>query len=1274
MEKHPERIPDWRVIATLRRIVRLMLAIGTLAAVLIGAAFAVFTWVLLPRLDQYRPLLESELARATGRQVSIARLSGQWEGVAPRLSLQSLSIADPAGGRALTLSTVDIKPSWTSLLTFEPRLALIEINGPGLSLRRSRDDQLFLNGFPLTQGKSDGRFGNWLLRQSRVVVRGARIDWQDDFLGLPPLGIEQGVLELTHGLWGHRLHVGGRPTFSPQTGIDISARWSGDDIHDWKSWDGSLSLRLDNARVGAWNRYLSAFGLLRSGQGNGALEVSFSDGHIDSLDADIRVSNAAWRIPDGRELVFPELGGRLQVERQGETYSIHASDLTLASQTGLAFNHTRIDGRWQQGVKGFGELTLDNADLHHLTPFIHALGADSNPLFGQFSPAGQVTHLTVSWKGDFAAPSHYALDSRFSDLAWSPVGGLPGIAGATGQVRFDEKGGVLTLATGKSRVTLPEVFPEPLGFSRLDGKVEWQLQNGAATILIRKLAFANDDLSGALSGSYRYTGKGAGLADLRASLDGVPATSVMHYLPYAAGVDTRAWLTRALKGGRLDDVSMVLKGDMDAFPFQGGKGGEFLVKGSVRKASLLFQTGWPLLEGIDASLLFHNERMEVTSTAVSTLGVPLHGVKVTIPDLMADNARLDIVGKAAAPLSRMLAYTVKSPVDAMLSGFTGQIRADGNATLELGIIVPLSGPETTRVTGHLGFAGNTLTLSRLPLPALENVTGPLTFTEQGVSSPGLTLAAFGGRFALSAKTEKNGRMQFALDGDAPTRNVLSRYVDVLGPFVDGHSRFAARFAVKQGLENLLITSDLLGTAIKAPAPVSKEAASALPLSVQVRPETSGVEVGFTLDGRAAGRFQVSDEGDLKNGVVAVGRALPAVAQDGLQILVSAPELDLGPWVEVVKGQGGAAPGWPLTLNVDSPLVKLGRHHLDKVSAEVRHAPGSDEWQVKLRSTQLNGRISYLEEAGGQIRARLPRLELASSALSLESNQEAANRSSATMELPALDIKVDELVLDGRSVGSLELAARRQGQDWLMDKVLLKAQHGSLQGSAKVLAAQGSTPPSVDTRFALDASDVGKMLERFGVKDTFRKGQGRLWGELSWPGGLSDLSLDKVSGRVAMDLKDGRFAQVDPGVARLLGVISLQSLTRRIRLDFTDVFSDGFAFDSLKGEASVSNGVFRSDSTQMKGPAADVSIKGQVNLVTETQTLSLHVEPHLAEGVALATGAALINPVVGVAALAAQKVLKDPVGKIFSVDYDVTGSLREPVVSKKPARQSQRKQP
>ena len=138
-------------------------------------------------------------------------------------------------------------------------------------------------------------------------------------------------------------------------------------------------------------------------------------------------------------------------------------------------------------------------------------------------------------------------------------------------------------------------------------------------------------------------------------------------------------------------------------------------------------------------------------------------------------------------------------------------------------------------------------------------------------------------------------------------------------------------------------------------------------------------------------------------------------------------------------------------------------------------------------------------------------------------------------------------------------------------------------------------------------------------------------------------------------------KVKPGVGRLLGVLSLQSLPRRISLDFRDVFSDGFAFDAINGSAKIAQGVATTDNLAMTGPAASVAIAGRADLAKETQDLTVRVVPVLGDSVAVAAGVALLNPIVGAGALIAQRLFKDPLGQMFSYEYQVTGSWEDPKV-------------
>ena len=91
-----------------------------------------------------------------------------------------------------------------------------------------------------------------------------------------------------------------------------------------------------------------------------------------------------------------------------------------------------------------------------------------------------------------------------------------------------------------------------------------------------------------------------------------------------------------------------------------------------------------------------------------------------------------------------------------------------------------------------------------------------------------------------------------------------------------------------------------------------------------------------------------------------------------------------------------------------------------------------------------------------------------------------------------------------------------------------------------------------------------------------------------------------------------------------------------------------------------------DDLEILGPAARVFMSGEADAGRETQNLRVRVQPTLSESVAFGSAIAttgVINPAVGLAAYLVQKVLRDPVEKLFSFEYAVTGGWSDPKVEK-----------
>ena len=150
-------------------------------------------------------------------------------------------------------------------------------------------------------------------------------------------------------------------------------------------------------------------------------------------------------------------------------------------------------------------------------------------------------------------------------------------------------------------------------------------------------------------------------------------------------------------------------------------------------------------------------------------------------------------------------------------------------------------------------------------------------------------------------------------------------------------------------------------------------------------------------------------------------------------------------------------------------------------------------------------------------------------------------------------------------------------------------------------------------FKLDIADSGDLLNRFGMPGVLRKGKGKIEGQVGWAGSPITLDYPSLTGSFNVNVESGQFLKTDPGIAKLLGVLSLQSLPRRLALDFRDVFSDGFAFDFLRGDVKIEQGIARTNNLQMKGVAAAALMEGQADIAKETQAIKVVVVPEINAG-------------------------------------------------------------
>jgi len=1239
---------------------RLLLALYFVAATLI----LVGRYLLMPEIAAHKDWVAERLSASIGLPVRIGGLAAAWPGLHPRLHIEDLRILDAEGRPALAFDRVEATIGWSSLWRFAVHLRRLEIHAPVLDIRRDASGTLHVAGLAV-QGDDKGGFLDWLLAQGRVVVRDAQLVWHDDLRAAPPFVLRDLNFELRNFGRHHSFGLEATPPEGVAARLDLRGNLIGRDPDALASWRGELFADLDQAEVAAWSPWLDL--PLEWTRGRGALRLwlDFADLAPTGVTAEVRLADVAMRLrPDLPVLDLEYLDGRIEARlkgERGEGFSGSLRRLALATRDGIVVPPT--DARLAVDLRGereSGEFHANGLDLGVLARLIGhlPLPARLHERLRELAPQGRLTGLEVVWRGKIGVPERWKAKANFEGLGLAAWKELPGFSGMTGSLEGDEKAGSVRLDSRGARLELPAVFPEPtLTFAHLEAELGWRARGQGFDLQLARVAFHNADARGEASGAYRYTGEGPGEIDLAAKLTQAAGNAVWRYMPLAVNPDVRDWLRAGIVGGRSETASLRLKGPLAEFPYRGGKGGLFQVRGTIQGVSIDFAPGWPRMTGIDGDLLFENERMTIRGQRGTIMGVALSDIRAEIPDLEADEELLVVSGRARGAAQRFLDFIEASPVGAMIDHFTEPMQAKGDGELDLKLKMPLRRVVDTEVDGRYRFANNELRV--LPeLPPFMAAQGEFAFTADRLEAKNLRARFLGAPVNVDVSTASGGIVKVTAVGRLAAQALRQR-PEFEGwrvfDHLSGETPWRASVIVKKPGAEVQIDSTLEGLSSSLPAPLNKTVRAPLPLKVSARIDPRGDEWTATLGGALSLRLQQTSgawRGSLLLGG-AVARQDIALPGEGLRVAASLPHIDLDAWQAALSANGassGAAASLPLsTIDLRAGELRLARRNFHGVEASATRQ--GELWRIAIDSREAQGRLNWDGRGAGRLSGRFARLHLPASEGSPAPPDDAA-------EPPTVDLVIDSLRVRDMALGEARIAAGDRAGAW---RAKVDVTNDAARLSAEGVWQRGAGTSNTAFDFRLDILDAEKLLGRLGMHDAVRRGSGSLEGSLGWRGAPQSFELSGISGRLRADIEKGQFKKLEPGVGRLLGVLSLQSLPRRITLDFRDVFSEGFAFDSIAGEARLVQGVMHTENLQIRGPAARVMLSGQVDLLKETQALRVRVQPAIGDTVS--TGAMLVNPVAGAVVWLAQKALGDPFGQAFAYEYAVTGGWSEPKVEK-----------
>ncbi len=1243
-----------------------------LAVVLIIAAmiFTLFR-ALTPWVKQYKTQVEHQLTVLLGQPVTIQDLETSWYWFQPVLKMDQVTLED-ANQHVLKLNKLLVGINlWSSFWSWQVKPGVLYVEDVHLTIHQV-DSHWEIDG--LNQHSQSVTVDQdaylpiigWLLAQDKTVVKrfSATIYLANNtILPIQELNLKAKNSHGHYRLFAHALLKQKIPTMiSVVADMQLNPNMI-------RQASGHVYVSLQNFLPAQWQGFFPNFTYhAKHGQCNLEAWVDVTEGQIVNAQSLIHVQNFVWDGPTYEQLPrkIDLLDGNFAWKKVKVGWQLTADQLKLQAggvnwpQNALRLEYKKTTDAYYLFLKHLTIASLLSAQIDW---------PDKMKTMLQLKPSGELIDTQVNIK---QKQLDYVL-TKFNALGWQGSNEIPSVSPLSGVVYWGPNEGRLVLDSEHTKISMNRL--PPLTFDVLNLDLGWKQLNNGLRLSMDRFVLSHPNLL--LSATGALDNPSEPDANLRLSMEfsAKNAAKFLAYIP-SQGLKPKfdEWLKHDIKRIAHAVGRLAINGNLADFPYD-HQPGEFSIVSHVSGVDLLINDTWPMNRDMDADIVVNKRSFIANIDQANLKGVLLDKVNLVIDDIGLGKESLLLHGNVEAPGNQIKRYIFASPLRDRLTRWKA-IDFEEDIGLDLRLDIPLY-PESDHVAalGELTFANNPVVvhLSQLPIP-FDDVTGSLQFNEYGLTDGHLQGTLDGLPFALQTQAilEPKPGTLLTIEGEATTDYLQQTFASSWLNVMSGHLKITGLWTIFQDVsdaDQLHIDSSMQGVAINLPKPFAKAADERAPLTVDLvfNPKgTMGVHLNY--DDRLNSELLLKPGHgalELNQGEVHLGpEKVKLPNQPGLKVTGSLATVDLAQWHDALDkfpAQGSSSVLEQLhevILNIGQ-LSFLGQKY-DHVLFKTNQLAKND-WNIKLNQADFAADLHY-NPARHLMSGTINHLYLNPTQLTHQLN--ASKWNIQPQDIPNLNLEVLELKYKAIDIGRVSLKTTSHPTSWTLDQcdILSSDYQLGVQGDWQTTGQKNTSKVQAH----LVIKDLGKSLERWHLTPAVDARPGTISFQGGWSGPFYDFSLPKVTGKMQIVFKNGRISHLDKsteeklGLGKLLSILSLQTIPRRLKLDFSDLSENGYSFDMFKGNFDLKQGIMSTQDSYLDGPVAYASMRGDFDLSKKLYDVNLRITPYITASLPVVATIAG-GPIAGFATWVASNLINKGMQKISGYTYKISGPWLDPVV-------------
>ena len=1238
--------------------------------------------VMLPDLGEYREDVEGIISEYSGYPVQIQEINANWQGWIPSLKLDDIKILDPETEEILlSFENTDLEIDPIESLKHRTLIPLeLRISGLELDFTRHEDGSIIIvdSGTSLYRrgmGEMNTELTNWLRNQKRITIENANLTWIDLTGQIDPIKFHNARLELGASEDEFRLHG---MAASRQDETDAIINFDIDIYGDILSsdWSGTINLNSNNLDLNYLVKQIVPEDVvIQHEAANISIKSRFSYAKLNQLAATISM-DAIDVSQDVKKLGYKQLDLELDLLRRNDDDWV--IDIELAD---LETNH----GLWQTPTARIELEQNDSSEKSTITSTVNQISvADLKDILSLIpvSPAADYIHLVKDGEleniriilNDYKhKPVRLGLEGEFHDLELT-YNNKFSVSNLQGVLKHNDQIGQLQIDSQNIEILAPDYYKDKKQLSNVEGIVSWRIEDDLILLETSDFDIKSEEFQLAVNGTMNLDEQA--LIDLHITTGNASLADIPDWLPIASRKKLSDWMFNAFKSGTIVSAETVLKGDLRNWSLDDKENTIARTTARIEDADLLYKRGWPLAQNLTGNVQIDGKKITAYTEQGNIYNANLKKITAVIPDVTSKKPILNVDGYVSGSCSDLINFIENSPLNKNTALQTpGKINLAGPMNLAYKLGIPLKKGSQTSVNGHIELLDNSINSERTGIQ-LEHLKGRVDFTRSGINANDLSAEYFNQPLTLNI-TRTDGKHIAHLSGEMDRKFIKKQFnhyypsnTDLINDYLDqisGRSSWQASinlFSGEDSSQELLVTSDLVGIEIDLPQPLNKEKLQRLPITLKktlnsAQARELEIQFGELLSARLG--FTSGENIKLDSMNINFGGANQVSRQsENMHLGGHMESLQLSKWLKMIqrKSKQGIEKSTSIydDLVVDITISELELFHQFFNQVNLKVDKLENDWHINVDSDDIRGVISIPSDTQSIV------LNMDKLVLHKESRDESFEID--PLSLPSIHAYIQDFRFDNKQLGEMYLETSYIDNGLSFDNITFQKEGLEVTGHGDWIKVADKSRSSFN--IDLEALKLNTMLETFEYTSTsIQEGKTDINIVASWDGAPMDFKLENLDGDMELIIDKGQILNINPKAGRLFGLLSLQSLPRRLSLDFSDLFGEGLSFDRIDGSFSLEQGNAYTNNLLMSGPSAKIAITGRTGLVEKDYDQLVTITPQIADTLPVASS--LFGPVgVGVGAVIyfvgeLFESIPSNIDKILQYQYTITGSWENPVV-------------